>query len=69
VTSNIASAHDLGVAIVNALKLPPMVYRLELVADADEAVQLRTWSFVETDVKGELIKQLSEFRLVPKESV
>jgi hypothetical protein len=66
-TTPLATAHDLGIALVEALGLPKLTTRLDLVVDVDQPVMVRTEGYVETDVKDELIKRMSEYRLVRRE--
>lgn len=58
---------NFGIDIIDALNLGKMVTKLEIIIDAEAVPLVRVESFIETDVKGELIKHMEEYRLVRRE--
>ena len=64
--TDLATSFDFA-PLIEALGLSPLTTKFELIIEAESLPLIRTESYVETDVKGELIKRMDEYRLVRRE--
>jgi hypothetical protein len=62
----LATGADLGVDLVKALGLGELTTKVSVCVEGCGPVLVQVESYVTDDVRGELIKQLAEYRLVPR---